>query len=73
MYRIESNQTWAVRESQRDFLVRMRFLLPARMRAIRLVLVSRAAKINEKLKPGRILDSVQLIFDGTASKGNVVR
>ena len=53
--------------------VRMRFLLPAKMRAMRLVFVSRAANMSEKLKPGKILDKVQLILDGTASSGKVVR
>ena len=62
-----------MRESQRDLRVRMRFLLPAKMRAMRLVFVSRAANMSEKLKPGKILDKVQLILDGTASSGKVVR
>ena len=63
----------AVSESQRDFLVQILFLLPASIRAIRFVFVKRAAKMSEKLNPGRILDNVQLRRDGTASNGNVVK
>lgn len=60
-------------DSQRDFRVQILFLLPAKMRAILFVLVSRAAKMSEKLKPGRMRDSVQLSLDGTASSGKVVK
>lgn len=59
-------------DSHLDFCVLMRFLLPARILAMRFVLVSRAAKMSEKLSPGRILDRAQLRRDGTAMSGNVV-
>ncbi len=57
--------TCAFMENQRrDFLKRIPISLKVRMRAIRFVLVKRAAKMMEKLKPGIIRDMVQLNVPG---------
>lgn len=57
---------------KRGFLVIIRFLDPAKIRAIRLVLVTSAAYMTAKLKPGSTLVTKHVTLVGWAINTNVV-